>query len=66
MDIRPITEKEWIGLTLNEATQRAENIGYTIRVAEENGTSYMLTMDYKSNRLNLRLKDGKIIGLYTG
>lgn len=66
MDIRPITEREWLGLTLNEANQRAEIIGYTTRVVEQDGNSLMLTMDFKSNRLNLRLKDGKIIGLYTG
>jgi hypothetical protein len=66
MDIRPITEREWTGLTLIEANQRAEIIGYTTRVVEQDGNSLMLTMDFKSNRLNLRLKDGKIIGLYTG
>lgn len=66
MDIRPITEREWIGLSLNDAEQKAEGIGYTTRVVEENGKSYMVTMDQKSNRLNLRLSNGKIIGLYTG
>ena len=66
MDIKPITEKEWIGLSLNEANQRAESIGYTTRIVEENGNSYMVTADFKSNRLNLRVRDNIIIGLYTG
>jgi len=66
MDIKPITEKEWIGLTLTETNQRAQSIGYTTRIVEENGISYMVTLDYKSNRLNLRVRDNIIIGLYTG
>ncbi len=66
MDIKPITEREWIGLSLVEANQRAESIGYTTRIVEENGQSYMVTHDFKSNRLNLRLKNNIIIGLYTG
>jgi hypothetical protein len=57
---------DWIGLALNEAYERAESIGYTTRIVEENGNSYMVTADFKSNRLNLRVRDNIIIGLYTG
>ena len=66
MNIKPITEKEWIGLTINDASKKAESIGYTVRIVEEDGNSFMVTADFKSNRLNLRLSGGKIIGLYTG
>ena len=66
MNIKPITEREWIGLTINEANQRAEMIGYTCRVVEQDGRSLMVDMDVKSNRLNLRLKNGIVTGLYTG
>ncbi len=64
--MEPITEKEWLGLELIDAIKRAEKIGYTYRVVEENGVSFMLTQDFKSNRVNLRLSDRKVIGLYTG
>lgn len=66
MDIKPITEKEWLGLELKDAINRAENIGYTYRIVEENGVSFMVTQDFRSNRINLRLSDNKVIGLYTG
>lgn len=64
--IRPITEKEWIGLTLNEAIDKAKLINYTHRIVEEDGQSYMVTADFKSNRVNLRLRNDYIIGVYTG
>ncbi len=66
MDIRPITEKEWLGLELKDAITRSENIGYIYRIVEENGVSLMMTQDFKSNRVNLRLSNNKVIGLYTG
>lgn len=66
MDIRPITEREWIGLTLAEAIQKAKNIGYTHRIVEENGVPKMLEYNNKSNRVNLRLRDNKVIGVYPG
>lgn len=61
-----ITEAQWIGMTLEDAYKRAEGIGYTCRIVEENGRSFMVNADVKSNRLNLRIRDGKIIGLHTG
>lgn len=65
-DIRPITEKEWIGLTLKDAIQKAENIGYTYRIVEENGQAKMLDYNNKSNRVNFRLNNSIVIGVYTG
>lgn len=66
MDIRPITEKEWLGLTLQEAIQKSQNIGYTHRIVEENGVPKMLDYNNKSNRINLRLRDDRVIGAYPG
>lgn len=66
INIKPITEKEWIGLTLEEAIQRAQNIGYTYRIVEENGVSKMVEYSNKSNRVNLRLRDNRVIGVYPG
>lgn len=64
--IKPITEKEWIGLDFNDAVQKAKSIDYDYRIVEEDGISHMLTMDFRSNRVNLRLRNNKIIGVYTG
>lgn len=66
MDIRPITEKEWVGLSLKEGIEKAEGIGYTYRIVEENGQPKMLEYNNKSNRVNFRLSNNTIIGVYTG
>lgn len=64
--IKPITEKEWIGLDLNDAINKAKSIDYIYRIVEKDGESFILTMDFLSNRVNLRLRDNKVIGVYTG
>jgi hypothetical protein len=64
--INYITESLWIGITLGEAIDRAKSIGYTHRIVEENGVSLMVTADVKSNRVNLRIKNDIVIGVYTG
>lgn len=66
MDIRPITEKEWVGLTLQEAIMKAQSIGYIHRIVEENGVAKMLEYNNKSNRINLRLRNDRVIGAYPG
>lgn len=63
---KPITENEWMGLTLNEAMQKAKSIGYEWRIVEENGVSKMLEYSNKSNRVNFRLRNDRIIGVYPG
>lgn len=61
-----ISEKDWIGLSLEEANQKAESLGLLIRVIEKNGTPFMVTADVKSNRVNVRINNNKIIGAHTG
>lgn len=66
MNIRPITEQEWLGLTLEEAVAKAEGIGYVHRIVEENGSPKMVDYDNRSNRINLRLRNNRVIGAYPG
>jgi len=61
-----ITESQWIGLTLAEAIDKAKAIGYVHRIVEENGNSLIVAADAKSNRVNLRLRDNIVIGVFTG
>lgn len=61
-----ITEKEWVGLTIAEAIEKANSINYTHRIVEENGESKILPYDTQSNRINFRVKNNFIIGVYTG
>lgn len=66
INIRPITESEWVGLTLKDAVEKAKSIGYEYRVVEENGVAKMVEYSNKSNRINLRLKNDRVVGVYPG
>ena len=61
-----ITESQWVGLTLAEAIDKSKAIGYVHRIVEENGNSLIVAADAKSNRVNLRLRDNIVIGVFTG
>jgi hypothetical protein len=61
-----ITESEWIGLSIKEAIEQAENHGLNYRIVEENGQAKMVTADLKSNRINFRLSNDRVVGAYGG
>ena len=64
--LKPITESEWKGLTLQQANERASSIGYITRVVEIDGRSLMVDADAKSNRLNLRISNNMVTAVYPG
>ena len=61
-----ITPSQWVGLTLEEAQTKATNDGFTTRITEIDGKSLILTMDLKSNRINFRIRNNKVVEAYTG
>ena len=61
-----IRQGEYEGKTLEEATKYANDGGYNVRIVEENGNSFMLTMDINANRINFRIKSGFVIEAYGG
>lgn len=61
-----ITQNEYVGKTLEEATKWANEGGFTTRIVEENGVAKMLEMDYKSNRLNFRVRNGIVTDVSGG
>lgn len=61
-----ITQGEYEGKTLEEARQYAIDGGFTTRITEEDGKSFMLTMDFRTDRINFRVRDGFIIDAYGG
>ena len=61
-----ITKSEYVGKSLEEAKKYAEEGGFVTRVVEEDGKSFVLTMDAKSDRLNFRVKGGYITDVYGG
>ena len=69
MDLRDngiITERQYVGKTLEEATQFAEAGGFEVRIVEVDGQAKMLTMDPKSNRINFRVNGGFITAAFGG
>ena len=61
-----ITKNEYVGKTLEEAKKYAEEGGFTVRIVEQDGKSFVLTMDAKSDRLNFRVLNGYITDVYGG
>jgi phosphosulfolactate synthase (CoM biosynthesis protein A) len=61
-----ITEREYLGKSLEEATQYAKDGGFEVRVVEVDGQSKMLTMDVKQNRINFITKGGYVTSAYGG
>jgi hypothetical protein len=56
----------YIGLTQAEAKQYAAENDQTIRVAGRDGKCFPLTMDYRTDRVNLYLEDGVVIAAMIG
>jgi len=61
-----ITERQYVGKTLDEATKYAEEGGFEVRIVEIDGNAKMLTMDAKSNRINFRVQGGYITAAFGG
>jgi len=61
-----VSESEYKGLTVEEATKYAEQGGFIARVVEVDGQAKMLDMSVSNNRVNFRVKGGKVYSVYTG
>lgn len=62
-----ISESEYKGKTIDEATKYAEEGGFVVRIIETDGQSIMVDMlDINANRLNFRVRDGFVIGVNAG
>ena len=61
-----ITERQYVGKTIDEATKYAEEGGFEVRIVEQNGVALMLDMSSKSNRINFRVNGGFITAAFGG
>lgn len=61
-----ITKSEYVGKSLEEATEYATVGGFTTRVVEINGIAQMLDMSVKSTRLNFRVRNQMVIDVFGG
>lgn len=61
-----ITERDYTGKTLEEATKEATKRGFIVRIVEKNGNPVMLDMSVKSNRINFRLSNDIVTAAFGG
>jgi hypothetical protein len=59
-------ETALIGSTETEAQNIAEELGFTTRVMRRDGENYIGTMDFRTNRINLEITDGKVTAQWIG
>jgi hypothetical protein len=60
------TAQQLLGLPESEATKVAMENGWVVRIAARDGEFFMLTEDYSENRVNLSVKNGKVIAITIG
>jgi hypothetical protein len=61
------TDSEYKGKSIEDATKYAQDGGFIVRVTETDGQSIMVDMmDINAGRLNFRVRDGFVIGVYGG
>lgn len=60
------TAQQLLGLPESEATKVAMANGWVVRIAARDGEFFMLTQDYRENRVNLSVKRGKVIAITVG
>ena len=64
--IREEDAQKLVGLGEDEATKIATGNGWTVRVAERDGESFMLTTDYRLDRVNLTVMKGVVTAVTIG
>jgi hypothetical protein len=60
------SESEYKGKTLEEATKYAEEGGFVVRIAEQDGDAKMLDMSVRADRLNFRVRAGFVTAAFGG
>jgi outer membrane lipoprotein SlyB len=49
-----------VGLSESEAAAMAKDKGWELRVVSRDGEDFMVTQDYKTDRVNITVKSGKV------
>jgi hypothetical protein len=55
-----------INLTEEEATNKANENGYDVRITQRDGNGYMITCDFRLNRVNFHIENGLVTKATTG
>lgn len=56
----------YVGMTESEAIEAIQKIGLKARITERDGKSFMGTCDFRLDRINLIIKEGKVIETNVG
>ena len=60
------SESDYKGKTLEEAKKYAEDGGFTVRIAEQDGDAKMLDMSVRQDRINFRVRAGYVTAAFGG
>jgi hypothetical protein len=58
--------KDLIGMAADAAEACAADVGYSWRVYEQDGEQFALTMDYRVERINVKIEQGIVTDAYSG
>ena len=58
--------QKYVGLTESEAVQAIKKDGLRPRVVSRDGEHYVITMDYRTDRVNLTITEGKVTSAHVG
>jgi hypothetical protein len=58
--------QKYVGLTESEAVEAIKQDGLRPRVVCRDGEHYVITMDYRTDRVNLTVTKGKVTSVHVG
>jgi D-serine dehydratase len=61
-----ITKNEYVGKTYEDARTYAEEGGFTTRIVEEDGKTFMLEYSVNARRLNFRISNNIVTDVFGG
>lgn len=61
-----VDPSHYVGLTVEKAREKATLNGFVSRIVEEDGESFFVTMELRSDRINFRVKNNTIVDAYPG
>lgn len=59
-DKKEFSVSSLVGLTKDTAISTAKEAGYKTRIVKEDDKTYLISMDFKDNRVNLTIKNGSV------
>ncbi|OHU47320.1 hypothetical protein BKG82_27090 [Mycobacteroides chelonae] len=61
-----VSTEDYVGLSESEATAKAEDAGYQVRITARDENHYVVTRDFRETRLNFELRHDQIVRAYVG